>query len=619
MAKPSNKYDRQHLLNLGLTERQVTAIFDAAVKEAAAIGTSVYDFSPEKPFSFADYPNTRARIDKVVKDLKKRVEATVVNGVRSEWTLANNKNNALCDLVFGGNKDKLTKEQERKYYSNNSKALEAFLGRKTAGLSLSDRVWRYADKFKEEIEMGLDLGLRGGLSAAEMARDLKQYLQHPDKLFRRVRDERGQLHLSKAAKAYNPGAGVYRSSYKNAMRLARTENNMAYHAADYERWQQLDFVVGIEVKLSNNHTVNGVPFTDICDDLKGKYPKTFKFTGWHPQCRCHAVTILKTPEELMQENEAIFEGKTPDTRSVNEVKDVPDNFKAWIAANKDRIASAEKRRTLPYFIKDNGTFDKATGKWSLNTKTQPEQAENTPYIMTEKSLSELRKSGFDVKSLEGGMSDAEFVEKFNTGYMAKFNIREFDKNLEDTLKEYDVNMEIQEKILKYNGYNESYRLEYNGLIDGELFKLVRIFKYDSKVEHNVFFLPKSAEGKGLSKKIFRDLYKQYKNVGVETIEVHANLDVGGYTWSKYGFTANEREYDGLLRWARRKIGENFDDDEYNDFKRWISAYEGKDIPIYEVAYGKAYGKDLLLGSDWGGYIKFSNEKTKKIFENYIAK
>lgn len=102
------------------------------------------------------------------------------------------------------------------------------------------------------------------------------------KLFRRVRDEHGELQLSKRAAVFHPGRGVYRSSYKNARRLAATETNIAYMTADYERWQQLDFVVGIEIKLSNNHTLNGVPFTDICDDLKGRYPKDFKFTGWHP-------------------------------------------------------------------------------------------------------------------------------------------------------------------------------------------------------------------------------------------------------------------------------------------------------------------------------------------------
>lgn len=86
-------------------------------------------------------------------------------------------------------------------------------------------------------------------------------------------------------------------------RMAVTESNIAYRTADYERWQQMTFVVGIEIELSNNHTVKGGDgkphaFYDICDELAGRYPKDFKFTGWHPHCRCHAVTIMKTDDEL---------------------------------------------------------------------------------------------------------------------------------------------------------------------------------------------------------------------------------------------------------------------------------------------------------------------------------
>jgi hypothetical protein len=105
-------------------------------------------------------------------------------------------------------------------------------------------VWNYTNQFKNEIEMGLDLGIRNGLPAAEMASDLQQYLKYPKKLFRRVRDEHGNLQLSTAAKEFHPGQGVYRSSYKNAMRLARTETNMAYRTADHERIQQFDLKYG---------------------------------------------------------------------------------------------------------------------------------------------------------------------------------------------------------------------------------------------------------------------------------------------------------------------------------------------------------------------------------------
>jgi hypothetical protein len=161
------------------------------------------------------------------------------------------------------------------------------------------------------------------------------------------------LQLSKAAKDYHPGQGVYRSSYKNAMRLARTEVNIAYRTANYERWQQINSVVGIEIHLSNNHTLNGQPFSDICDELQGKYPKDFKWTGWHPQCRCYVTSILKTIEELKADNERIMNGEETNTASVNEVKDVPDKFKEWVKNNESRIKRAEERGTLPYFLKDN--------------------------------------------------------------------------------------------------------------------------------------------------------------------------------------------------------------------------------------------------------------------------
>ena len=42
---------------------------------------------------------------------------------------------------------------------------------------------------------------------------------------------------------------IHISSARNAQRLARTETNIAYRTADFERWAQLDFVVGIEITI----------------------------------------------------------------------------------------------------------------------------------------------------------------------------------------------------------------------------------------------------------------------------------------------------------------------------------------------------------------------------------
>ena len=223
---------------------------------------------------------------------------------------------------------------------------------------------------------GHDVGIRNGMAAVDRTQELKQWLVHPDKLFCRVRDENGLLQLSEKAKAFHPGRGVYRSSYMNARRLAATETNIAYRTADHLRWQQMDFVVGIEICLSNNHTIrlqpgettddpkqlradgtpkaNAVrPLHDICDELKGRYPKTFKFTGWHPHCRCYAVSILKTDEELAKDNERILNGEEPAEGSENEVKEMPEGFKKWLEENEER---AKRNYSVPYFLSDNKDF-----------------------------------------------------------------------------------------------------------------------------------------------------------------------------------------------------------------------------------------------------------------------
>lgn len=351
-----DKYEKKHQRNLSAYERQVSAIFNQAIKEATLIGASIEDLADDEILSFDKLPKTKKAVSKMLNTLASNLTVCIVNGVQSSWTLANSREDELCNQVFGDAKDLLTDAQRKRYYSNNGDALQALLDRKEAGLNLSERVWKYAEDFKEEIEMGLDLGIRDGVAANKMQKDLQQYLQHPDMLFRRVRDKHGNLQLSKRAKAYHPGAGVYRSSYKNARRLTVTETNMAYRTADYLRWQQMDFVVGIRVVKSNNH-----PDTDICDELSaplgstavegpGCYPKDFKFVGWHPHCRCHSESILKTEEELMADNKRIMNGEEPTTESVNTVKDTPEAFAKWVKNNKERIESA---KTMPYFIRDN--------------------------------------------------------------------------------------------------------------------------------------------------------------------------------------------------------------------------------------------------------------------------
>lgn len=231
----------------------------------------------DKPFNFKDYPELQDQYNKITKQFISNVDTTAVNAVSSEWYQAERDQDEFVNDVMTSYGAHATDYPQ--YFNHARKAaVSSYINRKDKkGLRLSDKIWKLTNSNTKQIESAISVALEDGKSAQQLSRDVREYLNYPDKLFRRVRDKKGNLHLSQAAKAFHPGPGMYRSSYKNAMRLARTEINMSYREAEQTRWEQLDFVVGYEIKRSK------VEFgCSVCGDLKGKYPKDFKFRGWHP-------------------------------------------------------------------------------------------------------------------------------------------------------------------------------------------------------------------------------------------------------------------------------------------------------------------------------------------------
>ncbi len=238
----------------------------------------------------------------------------------------------------------------------------------------------------------------------------------------------------------HPGRSVYRSSYMNARRLAATKTNIAYRTADHLRWQKMDFVVGIEIVLSNNHTIrlqpgektsdlpgqmraDGTPkanavrtLTDICDTLAGRYPKDFKFTGWHPHCRCRAVTILKTEEEMARDTKRILDGRQPSADSANAVTDTPEAFKGWVENNRDRIKHAS---SVPYFIRDNAKFFPESFINSIGT-LKAEQTEIKTISLNAIALSIKKPTFVTEKEVKTALTDFATANSslFNGGLVA---------------------------------------------------------------------------------------------------------------------------------------------------------------------------------------------------------
>lgn len=342
-------FDNAHYRTTEQYARAVDRLFDVATKEITQAATRG-KIDPEKPFSFDDYPKIKGVMQEVTVQLADRLTTTIETGSKKQWLFACKKNDGFIASIF--NTTKLSKARLNKMQDRNLDALQAFQGRKVEGLNLSERVWKYVGQYREQMETALDAGLGEGRSAQQLARDVNQNLKDPNRLFRRVRDKRGNLVLSKAARAFHPGRGVYRSSVKNAQRLTRSEINMAYRESDWQRWQSLDFIVGYEIVRSNHEPLCDC---DICARLVGRYPKTFKFIGWHPQCMCYAIPILMD-EETFDDNElgdlkAALRGTTYKHRqAANTVHDVPDGFKEWV---KDHIEAQKGWSSTPYFIRDN--------------------------------------------------------------------------------------------------------------------------------------------------------------------------------------------------------------------------------------------------------------------------
>lgn len=173
--------------------------------------------------------------------------------------------------------------------------LKAFKESKIKGLTLSDRVWNSNANLRAELESALNAAIEKGQSAKSLARDIKKYLNEPDRRFRRVRDKFGNLAPSKNALQYNPGQGVYRSSQANALRLAKETINRAYRLADWERWQQTPFVIGFKIRNSERKAT----VCPICARMNGTiFPKSYKFLGLHIGCLCTAIPIMCSDEEF---------------------------------------------------------------------------------------------------------------------------------------------------------------------------------------------------------------------------------------------------------------------------------------------------------------------------------
>lgn len=330
-------YDKQHIQKIAAQQAVIANIFNQFILSVSPYLRKWSDAG--KNNVWISNQGIESAVDRELLNLESMLYANISAFQKDGWERAEKKNDDfISQFIKGMSISSATKDG---MFAHSLSAFETLKNDIDAnGFKLSDRVWNITQQTKSQLEFYLDSGVVAGRNANGISSDIRQILQNPQKRFRRIRNEKGELVLSQPMKNYHPGQGVYRSAYKNALRTSATTTNIAYRSADYERWSKQDFILGIEIHRSAN---NRGP-CKICDAMVGKYPKTFKFTGFHPFCICFATPITMEPENFA---DFLLNDTVPKEQVIT---DIPQGAKDFVIENKDGLQSA-------FWYKDNFTND----------------------------------------------------------------------------------------------------------------------------------------------------------------------------------------------------------------------------------------------------------------------
>lgn len=375
MSKKLTSKQKKEQLNqlFAAYNRRLGMLYSGYVKKLLALGYSEDVLESDALFNFDNIPVLKARLNEIFNDYFQNSMLCYKSGITSGVSLAYSHDNDALEQ-FSVLTDKAL-ETARK-----TAAATFIANRLNAknGLNLAQSVWNYCQQTKAEFEMAMSNviadGLEKGTSAEEVGRRIRQYLNNPDMMYRRyhtvkvlkngqkkdvVTWRRKRIIDGRVRFVEEPlehvGQGVYRSARKNALRVARTEINAAYHKARNGRWANEPFVIGQHIHISPQHDPD--EDADICDELEGYYPKDFDWDGWHPQCMCTSDPVMISGEERKQFYKRMLNGEDMSGYvSPNSIKDVPDQYKRYIEANSDKIVDAFKRGKLAWHLANNKSY-----------------------------------------------------------------------------------------------------------------------------------------------------------------------------------------------------------------------------------------------------------------------
>lgn len=369
--KLASKQQKEQLNNLfAVYNKRLGRLYSDYVKKLTSLGYGEDVLEDDALFNFDNFPQLKARLNDIFNDYYQNSLLCYKSGITDGVALAYNHD----EMVIGGY-SVLTDKAIRVARDTAAATFIANRLKTKNGLNLAQTVWNYCQQTKSEFEMAMSNtiadGIKKGSSAEEIGKSIRRYLNDPDMMYRRyhtikvqkngkkkdvVTWRRHRIIDGKVRFIEEPlekvGMGVYRSARKNALRVARTEINAAYHKARNERWQNEPFVIGQYIHVSPQHNID-----DICNDLEGRYPKDYVWISWHPQCICTSDPITIQGEEKKEFYKRLMAGEDMSNYvSPFAVLTMPEKYNQYIKDNSEAIVKAGMKGKLAWHLQDNTKY-----------------------------------------------------------------------------------------------------------------------------------------------------------------------------------------------------------------------------------------------------------------------
>jgi hypothetical protein len=369
--KLTSKQQKEQLNNLfAVYNKRLGRLYSDYVKKLTSLGYGEDVLEDDVLFNFDNFPQLKARLNDIFNDYYQNSLLCYKSGITDGVALAYNHD----EMVIGGY-SVLTDKAIRVARDTAAATFISNRLKTKNGLNLAQIIWNYCQQTKSEFEMAMSNtiadGIKKGSSAEEVGKSIRKYLNDPDMMYRRyhtikvqkngkkkdvVTWRRRRIIDGKVRFVEEPlekvGMGVYRSARKNALRVARTEINSAYHKARNERWQNEPFVIGQYIHVSPQHNID-----DICNDLQGRYPKDYVWISWHPQCICTSDPITIQGEEKKEFYKRLMAGEDMSNYvSPFAVLTMPEKYNQYIKDNSEAIVKAGMRGKLAWHLQDNTKY-----------------------------------------------------------------------------------------------------------------------------------------------------------------------------------------------------------------------------------------------------------------------